>query len=172
MASNSIQEITQEIEKLELLKHAKILQAYLECSSEIQEGIREMLEIINDPNVDSDDRAMALNTLADALFPHPHNGKLGMDLEESEREGAAYSDEMREAVEAMNEEEATFADRLQKIMQERNLTQTALAQLVGLQQPAISNMLRRQCRPQRQTVLRFAEALGVDPDELWPGFTP
>lgn len=168
MASNTIREI----EKLELLKNAKILQAYLECSSEIQAGIREMLKVINDPNVDPDDREMALYTLADALFPSPYQGKPGMDLEELEREGGASSGEMRQVAESLDAEEATFADRLQKIMKERNLTQIALAELVGLQQPAISNMLRRQCRPQRQTVLRFAQALGVDPAELWPGFTP
>ncbi len=165
MVSNTIQDI----EKLELLKNAKILQAYLECSSEIQAGVREMLGIINDPDADPDDRDMALYTLADALFPNLYQGTLGMDLEESERDGAAYSDAMRQVVDAMDIEEATFADRLKSIMAERNLTQVALAKMVGLQQPAISNMLRRQCRPQRQTVLRFAEALGVEPETLWPG---
>lgn len=159
-----------ETQKLQLLKCVQTLQSFFECSSEIQAGIREMLSIINDPEVDPDDREMALYTLADALFPNPYKGKLGMDLEESEREGAAFSDEMRQVVEAMNAEEATFAERLQQIMAERNLTQVALAEMVGLQQPAISNMLRRQCRPQRQTVLRFAEALGIEPSELWPGF--
>jgi len=50
------------------------------------------------------------------------------------------------------------------------MTQEALAAKLGVGQPAISNMLNRQCRPQRRTVLRLAQALGISPEELWPGF--
>ncbi len=163
--------IDNEIEKLELLKSAKLLQAFLECSEEIQAGIREVLAVVHDPETDEDDREMALFTLADALFPNFHEGKLGMDLARSEQLGAQFSNETKDVVEQMDAEEANFAERLRKHMDEQNLTQIALAEKVGLGQPAISNMLNRQCRPQRQTVLRFAQALNVQPDELWPGFT-
>jgi lambda repressor-like predicted transcriptional regulator len=160
-----------EIEKLTLLQAAKFLRAYLECSDEIQAGIRGMLEILNDPNTDDDDRDMTLITLADALFPNPHDGKLGMDLEESEKLGAGYSEEMRTTLEEMDREEETFAVRLRKAMETQEVTQEQLAEKTGVGQPAISNMLKRQCRPQRKTVLRLAEALNVTPEELWPGFT-
>ena len=63
--------LTPEIEKLTLLQAAKFLHAYLECSDEIRAGIRNLLEILNDPNTDEDDRDMTLFTLADALFPDP-----------------------------------------------------------------------------------------------------
>jgi len=160
-----------EIETLELLMGAKFLRAYLECSDKIQSGIREMLDVLNDPETDEDEREMTLFTLADALFPNPHNGKLGMDLEESERMGAGYSQEARHAIDEMDREEESFAERLQDAMNKQGLTQAELAEKVGIQQPAISNMLLRQCRPQRRTVARFAEALGLLPDDLWPGFS-
>jgi lambda repressor-like predicted transcriptional regulator len=159
-----------DILKLHLLHAAKFLRAYLECSDEIQAGIRELLDILNDPETDEDDRDATLFTLADALFPNRHEGRLGMDLEESEQLGADFSDEMRQAVEELDREEETFAKRLRAVMEQRGLNQEALAAKLGIGQPAISNMLKRQCRPQRRTVLRFAEVLEVSPEELWPGF--
>ncbi len=159
-----------EIERLTLLQAAKFLRAYLECSDEIQAGIRGMLEILNDANTDEHDRNMTLITLADALFPDPRDGGLGMDLEESEKLGAGFSEEMRSTLEEMDREEETFAARLRNAMEEQGINQEQLAAKTGVGQPAISNMLNRQCRPQRRTVLRVAEALNVTPEELWPGF--
>ena len=49
------------------------------------------------------------------------------------------------------------------------MTQEQLAAKIGVGQPAISNMLNRQCRPQRRTVKRLATALDVSPEDLWPG---
>ena len=159
-----------DILKLQLLQAAKFLRAYLECSDEIQAGVRELLDVLNDPETDEDDREATLFTLADALFPNADEGRLGMDLEQSEQRGAGISDEMRHALEELDREEETFAERLRAVMEQRGLNQEALAEKVGIGQPAISNMLNRQCRPQRRTVLRFAEALDVSPEELWPGF--
>jgi lambda repressor-like predicted transcriptional regulator len=160
--------IDNEIEKSAALVGAKFLQAYLECSNEIQAGVRDMLAIIADPETDADDRDMTLHTLSDALFPNPHDGKLGMDLEESEGLGAMYSPDMREALEDMDREEATFAKKVASLLKERGMSQEELAKRIGVGQPAISNMLNRKCRPQRATVLRVAEALGVLPADLWP----
>ena len=160
--------VDEELEHLEALRAAKLIRAYIECSDEIQAGIRDMLDILNDADADDDDRDMALVTLADALFPNFHKGQLGMDLEESEREAAEASHELREIVSQMNGEEATFADRLREIMKQRNITQKELADKTGVGQPAISNILNRQCRPQKRTVLKIASALDVAPTELWP----
>lgn len=162
--------IDKDIEKLELLQGAKFLHAYLECSDPIQKSIVELLGVVCDKDVDPDDRDMALFTLADCLFPNPHEGKLSLDLEESEKMGASYSDEMRAAIEELDQEEATFAERLKQEMDRLGLTQETLAEKVGVGQSAISNMLQRQCRPQRNTILRFADALEVAPDLLWPSF--
>lgn len=160
--------LTPEIEKLTLLQAAKFLRAYLECSDDIQAGIREMMEILNDPSTEEDDRDMTLLTLADALFPSPQEGKLGMDLEESERVGAEYSEEMRTALDEMDKEEETFAARLRNLMETQGITQQQLAERLQIGQPAVSNILNRQCRPQRKTVVRIANALGVEPGSLWP----
>jgi predicted XRE-type DNA-binding protein len=163
--------LEQEINKLQLLQGAKFLRAYLECSDNVQAGIRELLDVVNDPETDDDDRESTLMTLADALFPNPHEGKLGADLEQTECLGAAHHDEMREALEELVREEQTFAERLRSLMDARDLNQQELAKMLGVGQPAISNMLNRQCRPQRRTVARIAKALDVNPEELWPGFT-
>jgi hypothetical protein len=63
--------LSADIEKLSLLQGAKFLRAYLECSDEIQAGIRGLVEILDDPDTDDDDRDTTLSTLADALFPDP-----------------------------------------------------------------------------------------------------
>ncbi len=160
--------LTPDIERLTLLQAAKFLRAYVECSDEIQAGIREMLEILNDPNTDDDDRDMTLATLADALFPDPHDRAHGAELEDWQRRDAE-SGEGRAAVQELDREEETFAARLRDLMARRHVTQEDLAAKIGVGQPAISNMLKRQCRPQRRTVARLAEALGVPPAELWPG---
>jgi predicted XRE-type DNA-binding protein len=162
--------LDRDLQKLQTLQGAKFLQAYLECSDEIQKAIREMLEILNDPETDDDDRESTLFTLADALFPNPYEGKLGMDLLEAETLGADCSREMREALEEMDAEEESFAEHLRGVMEQRGLTQQALAERLGIGQPAVSNLLKRQSRPQRRTVSRLAEVLNVSPRELWPGF--
>ncbi len=111
---------------------------------------------------------MTLHTLADALFPNLYKGKLGMDLAESEEDATRETPELQEVVDEMDREEATFAKRLKETMSKRDLTQQKLAELVGVGQPAISNMLNRECRPQQRTVEKIAEALGVPVAELWP----
>jgi transcriptional regulator with XRE-family HTH domain len=55
-------------------------------------------------------------------------------------------------------------------MATRQLTQTELAERVGVGQSAIAMLLRRRCRPQRKTLGKLASALGVELEELWPRF--
>ena len=148
------------------------LQAYLECSDEIQEVVRDLVAVLNDPHTTNEDREMTLATLADALFPNPHEGQLGMDLEESECIGSSYSEEMRKAIAALDKEEENFATKLRQIMKEKGMTQEELADKLGIGQSAISNMLNRQCRPQRQTIERMAKALEVTPQDLWQEVDP
>ena len=68
----------------------------------------------------------------------------------------------------MDCQEAGFADRLRELMTVKCVTQEELSNRVGCSQPAISQMLNRKCRPQKKTILRLAEALQVQPQELWP----
>lgn len=163
--------VDDELAQLEILRAAKLIGAYLECSDAVRAGIRDMIAVLNDPATDKDDREMALATLADAILPDRRKGQLGVDLEQSERDEAARGAEWRQAVQRMDTEEAAFAERLRAIMAQRHVTQEQLAARIGVGQPAISNMLNRQCRPQNRTVLRLAEALEVEPGELWPDST-
>lgn len=61
-----------------------------------------------------------------------------------------------------------FADRLSKLLMEKNITQEELADRIGCTQSAISKMLTRNARPRRTTIFKLSEALKVEPTELWP----
>lgn len=143
-------------------------QAYMEASDEIQTGIREMVRIVINPESDEDEKDMALFTLAEALFPEYDRGKLGIDLEDAQKAVAEKSDESASALAETDQEEAVFAERLKAKMEEKGFNQSQLAERANIGQPAISMMLKRDCRPQKRTVENLAEALGVLPEELWP----
>ncbi len=157
-----------ELEKIHSLLFAKLYHAFMECSDEVQAAVREMIAITEDPEADDVEREMALATIAEALFPKPHDGEVGIELEESERTESQHAHETRKVLDEMDREEANFAERLRSLMEQRGMTQAQLAEKIGVGQPAISMMLNRQCRPQRRTVVRIAEALSVAHEELWP----
>jgi len=144
---------------------AQVFHAYLECSDEVQAAIRDMVEIVNDPEATTDEVHAALATIADALFPTHHNGALGVDLEECE---ACAPSDIKEMLGKMNEQESSFAGRVNVALAAKNMTQGDLASVIGVGQPAVSMMLSRKCRPQRRTIHKIAEALGLTPSELWP----
>jgi len=154
--------------ELSIVIGAQFISAYTECSDAVKGVVDEMLEVIRDEETDEDDRHMALSTLFEALFPNRYKGRLGMGIEESESDAAAHDPNLAKIVDAMDQEEKTFADNLGRIMQERGLTQQKLAERMGIGQSAISNMLTRSCRPQKRTIARLAEALDVEPQNLWP----
>lgn len=141
-----------------------IRNAYDECDPEVREIVDDMLAIYSDGNSSEDEKRRAMNTVIEAIFP-----SLAADvcrMEKSHRqtpEGAAFEREM-------DEEEAAFAEKVRHHMKAQGITQELLAEKVGVGQPAISNMLNRQCRPQNRTIAQLAEALGVSPRELWPRF--
>lgn len=146
---------------------AEFLQAYLASSERVQEIVRRNVGVATDRAVEEDVRSMALSTVYEALFPEPSpfDGMMGVDLVDLERFATG---EACAAVEEMDREEATFAERLRAAMEAKGLTQAQLAHAIGVGQPAISNLLNRQCRPQTRTVAKVAEALGMETDELWP----
>jgi lambda repressor-like predicted transcriptional regulator len=148
------------------------LRAYMECSDEIQKLVKELInEVILSDESDSDEKQMAMFSVADALFPNPHKGFHGMDLLESEIEASAQEPELAKIVADMDAEELSFSERLRAVLVENGMTQQELADAVGLGQSAIANILSRDCRPQQRTVRKIAEALGVQPSELWPAFS-
>jgi len=75
--------------------------------------------------------------------------------------------EIRKEIRSEQEE---FAARLRTLMKEKGINQEGLSKAAGIGQSAVSNILTRCCRPQRRTVKKFAEALGVSPSQLWDDF--
>jgi lambda repressor-like predicted transcriptional regulator len=144
---------------------AQVFRAFLECSDEVQAAIREMVEIVNDPEASEDEKYSASLTISEALFPASHNGCLGIDLEECEK---IAPPDVSHVLQSMDKQEATFGERVEAILDSKKMTQGDLATAVGIGQPAISMMLSRQCRPQRRTVEKIAKALGVEASEIWP----
>lgn len=148
--------------RTEATQFAMFLHAYRECSPAIREVVDEMTEILVDAEATEDDRLMATTTIIEAIFPD-----LSVDMMEDFSNGMQSSSAVNVRVE-LDAEEATFAERLRAIMEAKNVSQEQLALLTGVGQPAISNMLKRQCRPQRRTIVRLAQALDVAESELWP----
>jgi lambda repressor-like predicted transcriptional regulator len=154
----------QEINPSNALEAARFLQAFVECNRQTQESVLEMTSIITDPNSTDDERAMAGDAIVEALFP-----MLSVDVPEHYRH--LIRDESAVSISRdIQAEEKQFADKVRVCMAQKGVTQETLAQRAGIGQPAVSNILNRRCRPQRRTVVKFAEALGVSPQELWPGF--
>jgi lambda repressor-like predicted transcriptional regulator len=125
-----------------------------------------MLAILRAPESDEDERVMALHTLAQVFFPERDDCSATLEhLDEcavkNQKDGQSARDEL-------DQDEATFSEKLARIMEEKGISQTELARRTDLGQPAISMMLSRNCRPQQRTVRRLAEALGVGATELWP----
>ncbi len=147
---------------------AEVFQAYSECSREIQGLIRDMAEIVNEPSATEDEKLMACSTIAEALFPHRHDERLGIDLEEAERLDRECPGEPKDVYVSMERQESNFADRVVALMRERDMTQAQLASACEIGQPAVSNLLSRRSRPQRRTVEKIAKALGVSSSEIWP----
>ena len=138
--------------------------AYDECDPNIQEVVDDMLAICNDENASEDEKRRAMHTITEAIFP-----SLAADVCRMEK-ASRKSPEADALEREMDEEEAAFAKKVRHHMKVQGLTQEQLAEKVGIGQPAISNMLNRQCRPQNRTIAKLADALGVSPRDLWPRF--
>ncbi len=144
--------------------------ALIECSDEVQRVVVSLLNVVKDPEAPPAERKRALMTIADALFLNPceDDGLYGQDLDASESYAAQKNAPLAREVRKMDAQEESFAVRLKELMTAKQISQQELAERVGCSQPAISQMLNRMCRPQKRTILRLADALNVQPRELWP----
>ena len=152
------------LDNINPLEVARFLTAFAECSREMQDIVLEMSTIISDEGSDDDERRVACDAMVQALFPGTAADVLEIYHERM------HSPEARQVAAGLRAEEKSFAERVRKLMREKNVTQEQLAAAAGISQPAVSNILTRHCRPQRRTVMRFAEALGTTPQDLWPTF--
>lgn len=162
---------------------APMLEALLNCSDELREHAGQMIVAMRDKTLDDQERQLAAHTLFEILVPYfnEDDGMPGMDLEHANKLCKSHdldpadprSRELGESAEVLAihaAENATFSTRLEAAMGRADLSQTALAERIGVSQAAISLMLKRECRPQRRTVRKLASALGVSPQDLWPEF--
>jgi DNA-binding XRE family transcriptional regulator len=145
----------------------EVLQAYFQLDARAQREIHELVERARDPQTPEAERSRAEKTLATLLEAAGGKHRAGRVLSREERLSPAH----RELLTRMEQAEAAFAATLSRLMAERQLTQAQLAERVGVGQSAISMLLKRRCQPQRRTLGKLAEALGVSVEELWPGFS-
>jgi lambda repressor-like predicted transcriptional regulator len=151
---------------------SSIVLALQECDEELREEAIELFKQLESGELDAEDCNATQALLAEILFPNADdNGFPGLDLEEAEEIACREVPEAKEILDRMDQEESVFADRLRAAMSQKGITQEQLAEKLGVGQSAISMMLQRNCRPQKRTIVRMAEALELQPDELWPNLT-
>jgi len=144
--------------------YLSVKNAFDACDDEIKIAVVDMVAIYRDDKATPEEKQRAVDTIVEALFPG-----IGADILGEYQTVRSQKAALANSVE-MTKQEEEFANRVQEMMTKRQLTQAQLAQMSGVGQSAISNMLNRQCRPQRRTIRRMAEALGVQPEQLWPNF--
>lgn len=143
--------------------------ALAECCDAIQQVVVRLIVVVKNPQTTPVERQRALMTIADALFPNAgESGESGLDVVTSEARAAEENPSLANEVKAMDTQAATFAQRLREVMDAKRISQLELADRIGCSQPAISQMLNRNCRPQKKTILKLAEALNVQACDLWP----
>jgi len=154
----------------------EILHRYMECSDSIQSVVRLMFAVLENPHVTDEDRHRATRTIADAIYlkPEAGHGSYGFDLAKVEREPATKHPEehrrplIAQRLDQLDQQQATFSERLRSILEQKNVTQEELAVRIECTQSAISKMITRNSRPHKKTILKMAAALSVSPTELWP----
>ncbi len=143
--------------------------ALAECSEAIQQVVVDLLSVVRDPCTTPDERQQALMTIADSLFRNANVGReCGLDSATSVTLAVASNASTPCEIERMDSQEASFSQRLRELLESKRVSQSELADRVGCSQPAISQMLNRNCRPQKKTILKLAEALNVRASDLWP----
>ena len=129
--------------------------ALAECSDEQQAVVLRMLGVVENSQSTPAERQQSLSTIASTFGLKPAAGQYELDSVAGE-------------IPALDTRQAVFAGRLRELMDTKRVSQQELASRVGCSQPAISQMLNRSCRPQKKTILKLAEALSVNPHDLWP----
>lgn len=136
-----------------------VMHAFKECDAPTQKDVLELLEIMADENSSEDEKNHAAITFKHILWPQGAYDLASLD---------GLDNEGKQIAADFEREEALFSENLAKIMAVKKVNQSELAKKIGVGQPAIANLLARKCRPQRRTVVKISEALGINPKELWP----
>lgn len=134
----------------------------------IRQTVLRMLTVIENANSTAEEKQRACSTIRDAFELHGDPNRYGVTLAEYEANAAANHPSVDRLAGELDSQEAAFAEKLRELMKARAMTQSELASRIGCTQPAISQMLKRQCRPQKKTLVSLANALDVQPRDLWP----
>jgi transcriptional regulator with XRE-family HTH domain len=145
----------------------RFLDALAQSSDELQGIVFQMVSIVENPRASSLERQRALKSIVDVLVLNPGDEGDPGPAPSAANGAAPYASADRE-VDKTDCQEVIFAERLRALMAIKCVTQEELSHRVGCSQPAVSQMLNRKCRPQKKTILKLAEALHVEPQELWP----
>ena len=138
------------------------------CDDSFRRLILDMIAIVENPRSTANDKARACAAIDEAIEAQYREGAPASSLRSRELSVVEGDPESNCAGRQTDSQEAAFACALRDLMKRKGVTQRDLAIRVGCTQPAISQMLNRQCRPQRQTILKLAEALDASPRQLWP----
>lgn len=163
-ANSALRDDSSDLMKHNIRMFIAMESALEQCSDIVKSVVYEMIAIVRDEGSSAEEKEMAISTIIEAIYP----SQCVDELQALDR--AVKSDDDGRNAEMVREEEH-FAERLQTLMAEKKMTQVQLAEATGVGQSAISNMVNRQCRPQKRTIVKIAAALQVDPTDLWPGFT-
>jgi DNA-binding XRE family transcriptional regulator len=143
---------------------AAFMSAYQECNHDSQKIVDEMVSIVASDETTADEKGHAVDVIVEALFPG-----LVTDIVDAVR-SLNRSSKAQKLKASMARENDEFADNVAQLLRKKRIRQADLAKMIGVNQPAISMIIKRKCRPQKSTVLKIAEALQVGPEDLWPGF--
>jgi lambda repressor-like predicted transcriptional regulator len=142
-----------------------LLAAFLKLEKSEQEAVGAKVQAAVDPAVSDEQRRQVEDAILAVLRKAGGPASGVRPLSQDER----LSAEQRALRGRMDQEETQFAERLSRLMAERQLTQAELARRMAVGQSAVSMLLSRKCRPQPRTLGKIAEALGVGVKDLWPG---
>lgn len=132
----------------------------------VRQTTLEMLRIIEDRDSSPEDRDRACRTIRESLSQAESSEIAGTSLT---RPAQASLRETLPGLESkLDSQESSFWRKVLETLKAKSITQLQLADRLGITQPAVSQMLHRRCRPQRKTIMSLADALGVEPRELWP----
>ena len=158
--NNASRDLSAEVMKQSIRTFIAMESAFEQCDDAVKQVMHDMIEIYRNDEASPTEKEMAISTICEALYP----GQSVDDLQ-------VFDDLVRTDADGRNAdmilEELHFSEKLQALMTSRGMTQAQLAEATGVGQSAISNMVNRQCRPQRRTIAKIAAALGVEPSELW-----
>lgn len=153
----------------------ELIKRFMECSDEVQSVVRSMFAVLEYAHSTNEDKQRAFSTIAEALLkPEDRRVSYRKHLTRAKPDSATTQPSEQRQTTIPNRlappvtQDASFADRLTRLLIEKNITQEELADRIECTQSAISKMLTRNARPRRATLLKLADALRVDPTQLWP----